>query len=466
MGEQLIVEGGVLVNGSSMEPRDLLIEDGRIAAIGRPGAFRGLECARLDAAQRYILPGAIDAHVHSRDPGFPMKEDITSLTEGALKGGVTTFLEMPNTIPPVHDAETFRSKTQSYVGRSYTDYGLWGLILGDLNRSELERLASEGVVGFKLFWGYALDPHTYELVYNPSPGQEVIQPFDEAEILAAFGEVARLNRPFAVHTESKAIVDRRTRENDRGLGPSDPYQELLYSRPPIAEAHLIRTAASIAQEVRGHLHIVHLSSSSGVEAVKESRRLGVRVTVETCPHYLTLSAEDYARIGPIMKCYPPIRTSDHRQALWQALLDGEIDTIGSDHAPHTVEEKIGPLRNIPAGFPGVELMLPLMLEHVAAGRLSLSKVVQLTAENPAKLFGIDHRKGFLKPGMDADLCLVSLDHTWEVKDSLLASKSKATPYNGMMLRGKVTATVLRGSVVMMDGKVLGTPSGRMVQPQD
>lgn len=461
MVRRLVVEGGTLVTGGGRTRRDLLVEGETVAAIGQPGSFRHIEGPRIDASGQYILPGVIDAHVHSRDPGATHKEDIGTLTLGALKGGVTTVLEMPNTVPPVHDPASFRAKAESYAGRAYTDFGLWGLILGDRNRDQLAPLAAEGVVGFKLFWGYALDPTSYALVYNPGPGQDALPPPDEGEVLDSFAVVAGLGRPFAIHAESKAILDRHAART--GPAPGDTYAAFLAGRPAFAEAHLIRVAASLAGEVGGHLHIVHLSSGAGLQAVREARLSGVRISVETCPHYLTLSAEEYERVGPSMKCYPPIREAVEQKALWAGVEQGEIDTIGSDHAPHTAEEKKGSLREIPAGFPGVELLLPLLLDHVAAGRLTLERVVELTAENPARLFGLDDRKGFLEPGKDADFCLVDPDRVWSVEARRLASKSKVSPYEGREIRGCVTMTVLRGEVVMEEGEVKGAPSGQLLR---
>lgn len=463
MSDYLVVEGGVLVSGGGRARQDLLIEGEKVIAVGQPGAFRRLGGRRLDAAGRYVLPGAIDAHVHSRDPGATHKEDITSLTEGAVRGGVTTVLEMPNTIPPVYDAQTFRAKAESYRGRAYSDFGLWGLVLGDRNRRELEELAAEGVVGFKLFWGYFLDAKTYALMYSPELEQGALPPPSEGEVLDALKEIARLRHILAIHAESRAIIDRCVAAVKQGNGPIAPYERLLFSRPGFAEGHAIHVVSSLAREVGGRVHVVHLSSGVGLRAVREVRQLGTSITVETCPHYLTLSKEDYDRVGSVLKCYPPVRERRDRDLLWQGVLQGDIDTVGSDHAPHAPDEKMRSLEEAPAGFAGVELLMPLMLHNAAEGRVTLERVVQVTAENPARLFGLTPRKGFLRPGYDADFCIVDLETSWRIEAGRLASRSKVSPYDGMEIQGRVLVTVLRGQVVMEYGEVKGSPRGQLIR---
>ncbi|MBX6394152.1 MAG: allantoinase AllB [Alicyclobacillaceae bacterium] len=456
----LILRGGQIVTPEKTFVGDIGVRDGKIAAVGD---LKGSPAGRVyDARGKYVLPGLIDEHVHSRDPGLTHKEDFFHATMAAAAGGITTVLEMPNCIPPVIDAESFYSRVQELSPKAFVDFGLYGMVLGDENAEALPALADAGVVGFKLFWGYALDLRTKALVYDASVRDGLLPPPDEGQIYEAFRIIGRLGRAVAVHAENREIILRLT-ERERSAGGRD-YQSFLRSRPAVNEAVTTRAGITLARAAGVHLHILHITSADGVEAVAEARRKGWAVTGETCPHYLTLTDEDFVSAGVRMKILPPIRERAHQDRLWEAVRTGELQAIGSDHSPHTEEEKNGDIWSVPAGFCGVQTMVPLMLDAVSQGRITLNQLVRLMAENPARIWGLYGLKGVIRPGADADFTVVDMDKTWVLRGESLYSKSKVQPYEGRTGRGAPVASFVRGVQVMEDGRPLGAPAGRLVRP--
>jgi len=458
----LIVQGGELVSPEGSVVADVGVADGRVRAVGDLDARGAAET--YDASGLLVFPGFIDEHVHSREPGLEYKEDFSHSTRAAAAGGITTVVEMPNSVPPVSDAASFRSRA-ALLGRSaHVDFALWGIVLGDANTADLAALAEAGVVGFKLFWGYALDKRTLALVYDPAPGQEVVPPPDDGQILEAFEAIAATGRPVAIHAENAEVIARLTRRQ-RESGSLD-YAALLRSRPAYAEAMTIDAGIRLAAETGVHLHVLHVSSGDGAERIAQARERGARVTAETCPHYLFLSQEDYPRLGTAMKVFPPIREASHRERLWKALTAGAIQTLGSDHAPHTKEEKAAELWRAPAGAAVVQATVPLLLGAVNDGRLSVHDVAALLSENPARLLGLYGRKGVIAPGADADLTIVDMDRPWTIRRDAMLSKSSVMPYDGVSGRGSPVASFLRGRQLMQDGELMGGggASGQLVTP--
>lgn len=458
----LIVKGADVVSASARFAADIGIAGGRIAAVGVLDAEDGTET--YDASGMLVFPGFIDEHVHSREPGLEHKEDFAHSTRAAAAGGVTTVVEMPNSVPPVSDAASFRQRAELLGRSAFVDFAMWGIVLGDANTPELSALAEAGAVGFKLFWGYALDRRTLALVYEPAPGQETVPPPDDGQILEAFQAIAATGRPVAIHAENAEVIARLTRR-EREAGALD-YAALLRSRPAYAEAMTIAAGIDLASQAGVHLHVLHVSSGDGADRIAEARRLGARVTAETCPHYLFLTAEDYPRLGTSMKVFPPIREARHRERLWQALASGAIQTVGSDHAPHTAEEKSAELWRAPAGAAVVQATVPLLLGAVSEGRLDLHDVAALLSENPARLLGLYGRKGVIAPGADADLTVVDPERPVTLRKDAMLSKSDVMPYDGVSVRGAPVAAFLRGRRIMQDGRLVDgeRSGGRLVVP--
>ncbi len=457
-----IIKGGELVSPHDRLRGDVGIKDGRIAAIGDLDVADAR--AVYDASGRLVFPGFIDEHVHSREPGLEHKEDFAHSTRGAAASGITTVVEMPNSVPPVSDSASFSSRATLLEANAFVDFALWGMVLGETNIDHLAEMADAGVVGFKLFWGYALDRRTLALVYDPGPGQDVIPPPDDGTILEAFEVIAGTGRPVAIHAENAEVIGRLTRR-ERGSGASD-YASLLRSRPAYAEAMTIDAGIRLAAATGAHLHVVHVSSIEGAERIAQARSAGSRVTGETCPHYLFLSSDDYARCGNEMKIFPPIRGPEHRDGLWSALRTGTLKTLGSDHAPHTPSEKSADIWRAPAGAAVIQATVPLMLDAAHAGKVSYESLAALLSENPARLLGLYGRKGVLAAGADADITVVDPERSHTLDRDALLSKSKVMPYHGWEVQGMAVAAFVRGVQVMEDGRLVDgdTARGRLVRP--
>lgn len=454
---------GTIVTPAGRYEADLVVEDGIIAEVLRPGQATVAD-AELDAASRLVFPGFIDPHVHSRDPGLTHKEDFAHSTRAALCGGLTTLLEMPNTIPPVADAAVLRDRGAQHAEVASVDFGLWGVSLGAANLGEIEGLVAAGAPAIKLFWGYALDRRTREIVYNPGdrPPEDVVPPPPNDEVFDLFRAVARAGGLLAAHCEDRGVLEAASRA--LGHDPST-YADLLASRPDAAEAAAIAVGAEFARATGCRFHVVHVSSARGVDVLRRAQADGIAITGETCPQYLTLTDYDYGRIGPLMKIFPPVRTAADQEALWGAVRDGTITSLGSDHAPHTAEEKRRGLAAAPAGAIGVETIAPLMLDAAARGLLTYERLAWVLSEGTARLYGLFPRKGVVRPGADADLALVDPDAEWVIDGARLHSLHPLSPWNGRRGRGAVTLSLLRGSVAMREGEPVGEPRGRHVPSQ-
>ncbi len=440
---------------------DIRCEDGRVTAVVAPGEDPGTD-VEIDASGLLVFPGFIDPHVHSREPGLTEKEDFAHSTRAAAAGGVTTIFEMPNAIPPVSDVEVFRERAEQHARTAFVDFGLWAISLGRENLGEVAALVEEGAVGVKLFWGYALDRQTKQLVYNVSdePPENLILPPGNGDVLELFEAVARTGGLLAAHCEDREVVEASQRALGREIGD---YDDFLASRPDTAEAAAIALGSEFALATGCRFHVVHTSSARGIRIVREAQSRGVPITAETCPQYLTLTDEAYHSVGPSMKIYPPIRRAHDRDALWEGVRDGTVSSLGSDHAPHTVEQKQQDLATQPAGAVGVETIAPIMLNEMLEGRLSAERLAWALSEGTARLYGVYPRKGAIRPGADADLTIVDPAGESVVRNERLHSKHPLSPWNGTRLRGTLKASVLRGQVVMRDGEPIGEPRGELVR---
>lgn len=448
MTASTLISGATIVNADGRQVADLLIRDGIIAAIGEPGSLTGDEVIAADGL--YALPGVIDVHVHFRDPGMTHKEDWLTGSQAAALGGVTTVFDMPNTVPPVDTVAHFRQKADQADAKCIVDYGIYGL-LGEHNLDQLEALAEAGVIGFKLFLG-----NTTGDLPCPSDGA----------VLEGFEILARLGLRCSIHAENSPILFWRQNKM-KAAGRVDPYAHLA-ARTDVVAIEALSRSGVLAEWTGARIHIVHESCAASIPYIQWFKSRGVDITVETLPQYLYLSAEEMLEPGGhILRMNPPIRQKAHQEPIWAALLDGTIDMVSTDHAPHGVDEKEGEtIWDMACGFPGVQTSLPLMLHAVSEGRMELEDVVRVMSVAPARAFGLYGRKGVLRVGAEADIALVDPSAAHVITKEGLASRGKLTPYDGWTVNGTVVLTMVRGQTVALDGEAIGSPGcGRMVRPE-
>ncbi|HTQ32959.1 MAG TPA: allantoinase AllB [Stellaceae bacterium] len=442
MSVDLVISGGTLVTETAAFPASVAVADGRIAAIGRDDAMPPA-AERLDARGLHVLPGAIDAHVHIREPGYTHKEDWATGTAAAACGGVTTIFDMPNTNPPTGTREALAMKLAAAEEKAFVDFGIYGL-LDENNIDGLETLIEGGVAAFKCFMG-----NTFGNLPAPSDGA----------MLEGFEILARRGLRCTVHAETASILARREAKM-RDAGRHDPLAHLA-ARPPVAAMEAVQRAALYAEWTGARLHIAHVSSSEELRPLREAKSHGVDVTAETCPHYLMLDTEDYARCGSLIRVNPPVREPYHKALLWAAVRDRTIDMISTDHAPHTPDEKHrDDIWTADCGFPGVESQMPLMLTAVANGEIAITDYVRLSSAAPARAFGLYPKKGALIPGADADLALVDLAASSRVDRAMLHSlRAQVTPFHGRALKGVPIHTLVRGRFVMRERELVSDARG-------
>jgi allantoinase len=439
----LVVRGGEIVSPHGIVAAGLAVQDGVIVAVAENEALPDAR-ETIDAAGRYVIPGVVDPHVHFRSPGFEYKEDWASGTAAAALGGVTTVLEMPNSDPPTSTLEGLRVKQAVAARDAYVDYGLYGM-LGQGNLGDLPDLARHGVIGLKCFMGN-----------NP------IGHCDDGALLEGFEIAADLGLRVAVHAENATIIERRSARL-RSAGRRDSLAH-LESRPSVCAVDAVGRVIAFAEAAGSRVHITHESCQDTLPLIRSGKARGVAVTAETCPHYLVLTAEDMKTRGPVLRVNPPIREAGHADGLWAGLVDGTIDMLATDHAPHAAAEKIADnIWECWSGFGGLETALPLMLTEVHRGRITLPQYVAWACLAPARAWGLYPRKGVLQVGADADIAILDLEREDTIRGAHFRSKSKLTPFEGMRIRGRPLWTIVRGRVVVRDGALEGRPGwGRMV----
>jgi len=441
----LIVCGERVVLPSRMRPASVLVRDGSIVDIAeyrdRPAGV-----PVVDAGTLIVLPGLVDTHVHLNDPGRADWEGFDSGTRAAAAGGITTIVDMPlNSVPSTVDVGALDAKLRAARGRCAIDVGFWGGVVPG-NAEALEPMVRQGVLGFKCF-------------LSPS-GVNEFGHVDEADLEGALPIVARLGVPLLVHAEWPAgLID-----VDRSSDPRD-YRTWLSSRPPASEQAAIDLLIRLARKHGARIHVVHLASADALPSLEAARRGGVDISVETCPHYLTFDAEQIASGSTVFKCAPPIREAHHREGLWSGLADGRIDLIATDHSPAPPALKSIDAGDFVAAWGGIaslQLGLPAVWTGARSRRLTLEHLARWLAAAPAKLAGLDDRKGAIAPGRDADVVFFDPDATTVVDPSALFHRHPGTPYAGMRLNGRVHKTMLRGEVVFDEGQLAKTPFGRPV----
>jgi dihydroorotase len=436
----LVIRGGKVVTPDAILDASVAIAGGTIYSVGAASAMpRARET--LDARGLHVLPGAIDVHVHFRDPGYPHKEDFASGTAAAAFGGVTTVFDMPNTIPPTGTPEVLAAKHRMAAEKAHVDFGLYGL-LGEDTIAYVPELA-KSVIGFKLYMG-----NTFGKIPTPSTGA----------MLEAFEVVAATGKRVSLHAETNSIMERReTRMRDAGR--IDPLAHLA-SRPAVVAVEAVSRAAILAEWTGARIHILHISSAEELRPLREAKARGVDITGETCPQYLFLSSDDYGRFAGVIRVNPPVREKRNQEPLFAALADGTVDVIATDHAPHSIEEKTrNDIWTVDCGFPGVETQMPMLLTEAAAGRFSICDYVRWSAANPARIWGLHPSKGAIQAGADADIAIVDLAREWTIDDAKLQSLSRITPFHGRRVKGLPLHTLVRGRFVMRDRELIAETRG-------
>ena len=439
-----IVRGGTLVRPDGRVKGDIRISDGRIVEIAPEMKGGGHE---IDARGLHVFPGLIDMHLHFNEPGRTEWEGAETGSYALAAGGGTLFFDMPlNSTPCTITAEQVDRKRAALEASSIADFGLWGgLVPGSVDH--MAAMAERGVVGFKAFMcdsGLPEFPHA-----------------DDKTLRNGMREAARLGLPVAVHAENEET----TRTLTAGMTGSTA-KDFLASRPITAELDAIARAVELAGETGAKLHIVHVSTGSGVAKAAEARADGVDVSVETCPHYLFFTEEDLETVGVAVKCAPPLRHRDEHAMLWGEVLDGRVDIVASDHSPSDPSLKqAGDFRTSWGGVAGVQSTLAVLLERGLDGRrLRFEQISAIVAANPASRFRIP-LKGRLEAGHDADLMLLDPSRSYTLDAARLLQRHKTSPYLGFEFIGVVVRTIRRGETIFLDGKIVAETKGRFVRPQ-
>lgn len=456
MNVDVAIVNGVAVASDGVAPLHIGVREGRIVALVRDAdQLHGAEL--IEARGLAIFPGVIDPHCHFWEPGWEKREDWQTGTRSAAAGGVTTVIEMPLSNPPTVEEGAFRLKQQRAEGAAIVDYALWGGIVPDSAEDLEERviaLKDLGAVGFKAFM-------CWSAVEFP--------PIDDGILLSAMRVLARHDLLLGLHCENDAIIS-HSETALRNAGRKDP-KAFLESRPEIAEYEAIQRAIALAECTGARLYIVHMSLPQGGELIRLAKRRGVRVWAETAPRYLVLDESDLAKRGPIAKCSPPLRSKSSQEHLWCEVLEGTIDTLGSDHSTFLVAEKAAGNDDIwkaPNGIADIQTAFPLMLsEGVQRRRMSLTRLAELSSTNVARIFGLYPQKGAIGVGSDADLTFVDLAAQWTIREEDMFYKQPGTPHDGTSVQGQVVRTMVRGETVFCEGDVRGRPGfGRQVFPSN
>ncbi|MBS4082037.1 MAG: dihydroorotase [Rhizobiales bacterium] len=430
----LVLSGATVVNHDGTAVRDIGIRDGKIAALGSIPAGSTREtwhCAGL-----HILPGVIDTQVHFREPGMTHKEDLESGSRSAVMGGVTAVFEMPNTDPLTIDGVNFADKIGRAIGRMHCDFAFFigGTAENSGQVAEYEQLP--GCAGIKVFMGSS----TGKLLIPDDTGLRAI--------------LQNIRRRASFHAEDEPRLNERKGERIEG----DPRSHPVW-RDPVAALLATTRLVTLARETGARVHVLHISTAEEIDFLAQHKDVA---TVEVTPHHLTLVApECYERLGTKAQMNPPVRDARHRDVIWRGVSDGTIDILGSDHAPHTLEEKAKTYPASPSGMTGVQTLVPIMLDHVNAGRLTLERFVDLSSHGPSRVFGIAN-KGRIAAGYDADFTVVDLKRRETITNQWVASKVGWTPYDGMKVTGWPVGTIVRGRIVMRDNQLLAKGQGQPV----
>jgi allantoinase len=449
----VLIANGTVATDFRVFDADVLIRDGRVAALGSGRTLLGAAEEVIDAKGLVILPGAVDPHAHFEDPGHTEREDFTTGTSAAAAGGITTVIEHPLTYPPVTTVDLYREKREMARQKVVVDFGLWGALTPP-SLAHMEGQWREGAAGFKAFMPIS-DP-SYPNV-------------TDAELLGGMDTAARLGALVLIHCENDSLL-RANRDRLAREGRTDIMAH-PESRPPFVEEEAVHRALFLAAHANVRVQIVHSSSPVSVDLVSEARRRGNQVTVEVCPHHLLLDMDDFRRLGPWGCCAPALRERELVEKMWERVLRGEINSLVSDHCAYTRAEKEAGLQNMlecPLGCQVMQETVPLVLSEAVHRRgMSLEAFARFSSTNSARAARLYPRKGTILPGSDADLALYDLDAEWTVDPREQFSKNPWSPFEGRRVRGRVVRTMVRGKTVYCDGEVTASPgSGMFLSSQD
>ena len=436
---QLHTESGVKIAG-------VAVKDGKIRAIASDEYLPKAKEV-IDGKGQHLLPGGVDPHVHFRDPGKTERETFLTGSMAAAAGGVTTFCEHPISMPPPYSPEILHKRIEGAAAQSVIDFAFFGAAGSD-KLEEIAKVAQENIIAFKTFF------------HEPPEGRDKeftgLTMANDGKIYEGFKEVAKTGKILAIHAENNDIISGQIKKL-RAEGKVSGLHH-AESRPPISEIESVSMVLCLAEAIGTRVQLCHISTGKAAELVKQAKKKGQEVYLETCPHYLFLNESALEKLGPFAKCNPPLRKQEIVDDLWKYVQDGTVDIIGSDHGPFLTAEKETGYKDIfvaPAGFPGIDMRLPLMLTAVKQGKLTIERVIELISANPAKLYKLYPQKGAIQVGADADFVMVDLDKEFVVDRTQGYSKAAdiARVYDGWTLTGLPTMTMVRGKVVMKDGRV-------------
>ncbi|MGW9031258.1 allantoinase AllB [Streptomyces sp. NPDC055722] len=442
---ELVLRSRRVVTSEGTRPAAVVVAGGTISAVLPYDADVPAGTRREDFGDDVLLPGLVDTHVHVNDPGRSEWEGFWSATRAAAAGGITTVVDMPlNSLPPTTTVGHLRTKKEAAAGKAHIDVGFWGGALPD-NVKDLRSLHDAGVFGFKAF-------------LSPS-GVDEFPPLDQEQLARSLAEITGFGGLLIVHAEDPT---RLAAAPQRG-GPK--YADFLASRPKDAEDTAIAHLIAQAKRLDARVHVLHLSSGDALPLIAEARAEGVRITVETCPHYLTLTAEEVPDGASEFKCCPPIREAANQDALWRALADGTIDCVVTDHSPSTADLKTGDFATAWGGISGLQLSLSAVWTEARGRGHGLEDVVGWMSTRTARLAGLDARKGAIEAGRDADFAVFAPEETFTVDPAALQHRNRVTAYAGRTLHGVVKSTWLRGERIVADG-AFTEPKGRLLSRTD
>jgi len=428
----------ILVNGKILRAGELVdgcvaFSEGKICYVGKEASAPRAE-EKIDLEGGVVLPGLIDAHVHLRDMGLAQKEDFYTGTRSALAGGFTTVLDMPNSIPPTDTPEHLNQRVEMARSKIVANVGFYASYAADLEY--VKEIAELGVLGFKVF----------------TTKREPLNGDDDHAIGRALISAKEAGLPVLFHAEDLKTIECLEVEL-KASGKSSP-QAFALSHPPKAESRSVTRIVALAGKTGARVHFCHLSTSEGLQIIRKAKRGGLSITCEVGPHHLFLSDKEVVAQGGVAIVDPPLRNERHLKALLKGLVEGDVDLVASDHAPHTLREKVSEsVWSVSPGFPGLETTLPVMLTAVNGGKLTLGRLVEVLAERPAKVFGL-RSKGRLSPGFDADVTVVDLKGRFVIDPDGFKSKAKYSPFKGFKASGRAVKTFVAGRLAMDGGEIL------------
>jgi dihydroorotase len=440
------LQNGRVITPEGERRADVYLADGKIIGIGSMRQH-DQEAQSFDVTDKYIVPGFIDAHVHLREMGNSDREDFYTGTQAAAVGGITTVMDMPNSKPNVITPDDFKKRRDRVIERAYVNIGLYVWACAK-NVDRLHEFEDLGPIGFKIF--------TAETgAYDPEFGQYITT--DPATMYRIFEQTSRMGAVTAVHSECQSLISHFEQHARSQMAPD--MRAYLYSRRQSVEDVAVFSEVAMARETKAKLHICHVVGKGAVEFLRWAKReYYPDVSCEAAPHNLLMNDRQTIEQGSVAKFSPPVHAEEHRRALWEGLVDGTVDIVGSDHAPQDYEKKHNPdIWQASPGSPALDYWVPLMLDRVARGEISMQRFVEAASTRPAQVFGLYPEKGELRVGADADVVVLDMDKTSTVQSARFKSKAKYTPFEGWPLRGMPVMTFVAGNLVARDGEITAKP---------